>query len=228
MGSCGASSVRIAVDDVVRMWGGLVVGLWGWVVVGCAGAGGRGGEDVGWGLVGTGSVLIPVDAAGRLLELLLLLEEAWTSKSLPYPLVLLSPVAHTTLRFTRSQLEWMNESIVKLFGNKRGNPFALKCAPARPSSPSSCRYPLVWVWSAGGGGEREKQAREAWSSVRGMGERGGGGRISPRLPVSHGAMTHFSSQGRTLPCDAKPRVASWPVLPCGWRMMRVCSGGGQS
>eukprot|EP00884_Botryococcus_braunii_P014685 jgi/Botrbrau1/23217/Bobra.0041s0061.1 len=73
-----------------------------------------------------GSVLIPVDAAGRLLELLLILEEAWASKSLPYPLVLLSPVAHTTLRFTRSQLEWMNESVVKLFGTKRGNPFALK------------------------------------------------------------------------------------------------------
>lgn len=76
--------------------------------------------------LGPGSVLIPVDAAGRLLELLLILEEAWATKSLPYPLVLLSPVAHTTLRFTRSQLEWMNESVVKLFGSKRGNPFSLK------------------------------------------------------------------------------------------------------
>jgi cleavage and polyadenylation specificity factor subunit 2 len=73
-----------------------------------------------------GNVLIPVDAAGRLLELLLVLELYWTEHHLPYSIALVGPMVHTTLEFARSQLEWMNESLVKSFGHSKDNPFALK------------------------------------------------------------------------------------------------------
>lgn len=43
-------------------------------------------------LRGDGSVLVPVDTAGRVLELVLLLERAWADARLTYPLVLLSPM----------------------------------------------------------------------------------------------------------------------------------------
>lgn len=75
-----------------------------------------------------GNVLIPVDAAGRLLEILLLLNRYWKEKNLTYPLAALGPMMHTTLDFARSQLEWMNEDLVKSLGHtKVENPLALKC-----------------------------------------------------------------------------------------------------
>lgn len=77
-------------------------------------------------LRGEGNVLIPVDAAGRVLELLLIFEEHWSKHKLPYPVVLLGPMVHTMLEFARSQLEWMNESLVKLLGHSRENPFLLR------------------------------------------------------------------------------------------------------
>ncbi len=74
-----------------------------------------------------GNVLIPVDAAGRLLEILLLLNTHWKEKNLTYPLAALGPMMHTTLDFARSQLEWMNEDLVKSLGHSRvENPLALK------------------------------------------------------------------------------------------------------
>ena len=44
-------------------------------------------------LRGDGNVLLPVDTAGRVLELVLLLEGHWAEHRLTYPLVLLSPMA---------------------------------------------------------------------------------------------------------------------------------------
>jgi cleavage and polyadenylation specificity factor subunit 2 len=73
-----------------------------------------------------GNVLIPVDAAGRVLELLLVLELYWSEHHLPYTVALVGPMVHTTIEFARSQLEWMNENLVKSFGHSRDNPFALK------------------------------------------------------------------------------------------------------
>lgn len=75
-----------------------------------------------------GNVLIPVDAAGRVLELLLLLNTYWREKNLTYPLAAVGPMIHTTLEFARSQLEWMNEELTKGLGHSRmDNPLALKC-----------------------------------------------------------------------------------------------------
>ncbi len=74
-----------------------------------------------------------MDTAGRVLELLLLLEEAWASGGLRYPLLLLSAVAPTTLRFARSQLEWMSDSMARAFESRRDNPFHLRFVFPVPS-----------------------------------------------------------------------------------------------
>lgn len=74
-----------------------------------------------------GNVLIPVDAAGRVLELLLILNKYWNEKRLTYPLAVVGPMVHTTLDFARSQLEWMNESLVNSLGHSKDNPLSLRC-----------------------------------------------------------------------------------------------------
>lgn len=75
-----------------------------------------------------GSILMPVDTAGRVLEIMLLLEKHWAVNRLSYPLALLSPVAYNTLEFAKSQLEWMNEQVAKEFENSRDkdNPFSMR------------------------------------------------------------------------------------------------------
>ena len=77
-----------------------------------------------------GSILMPVDTAGRVLEVMLLLEKHWAVNRLSYPLALLSPVAYNTLEFAKSQLEWMNEQVAKEFENSRDkdNPFSMRYA----------------------------------------------------------------------------------------------------
>lgn len=73
-----------------------------------------------------GSVLMPVDPAGRLLELVLLLDSAWTLHRVPYPIYLVGPESSRLLEYVRSMLEWMGESVIKSFGANRENPFELK------------------------------------------------------------------------------------------------------
>ncbi len=80
-----------------------------------------------------GNVLVPVDAAGRVLELLLVLEAAWAAMRLSYGLALLSPVAFNALEFAKSQLEWMAEGLTHSLEARKTNPFALRCAPHAPA-----------------------------------------------------------------------------------------------
>jgi cleavage and polyadenylation specificity factor subunit 2 len=77
-------------------------------------------------LASGGSVLLPVDTAGRVLELLLILEEYWTQRRLKYPIHFLTNVSTSTVDFVKSFLEWMNDSISKEFEQDRNNPFLLK------------------------------------------------------------------------------------------------------
>jgi len=60
-----------------------------------------------------GHVLLPVDASGRVLELLLILSHHWDKQRLgaAYNLVWLGPMVQNTLDFCRSQLEWMANSL---------------------------------------------------------------------------------------------------------------------
>ena len=75
-----------------------------------------------------GSILMPIDTAGRVLEIMLVLEKHWAVNRLSYPLALLTPVAYNTLEFAKSQLEWMNEQVAKEFESSRDkdNPFSMR------------------------------------------------------------------------------------------------------
>ena len=75
-----------------------------------------------------GNVLLPTDASGRVLELVLLLNQQWQAQNLSraYNLCWVGPMVHNTLEFVKSQLEWMGTNLGKQFDTGRGHPFALK------------------------------------------------------------------------------------------------------
>ncbi len=92
---------------------------------------------------------------GRVLELLLLLEKAWSGELAEtkgkgkrdgkssnrndaasygeglaiYPLAFLSYVAQSTLEFARSQLEFMNDTVARKFERLQTNPFVCRYDP---------------------------------------------------------------------------------------------------
>ena len=74
-----------------------------------------------------GNVLLPVDAAGRVLELLLVIHSFWVAQllSTSYTLAFLSAQSRNTIDFARSQLEWMTDKCRKMFDSGKINPFAL-------------------------------------------------------------------------------------------------------
>ncbi|KAK6936840.1 Metallo-beta-lactamase [Dillenia turbinata] len=73
-----------------------------------------------------GNVLLPVDTAGRVLELILILEQHWEQNHLTYPIFFLTYVASSTIEYVKSFLEWMSDSIAKSFEHTRDNAFLLK------------------------------------------------------------------------------------------------------
>lgn len=75
-----------------------------------------------------GNVLLPVDASGRVLELLLILDRHWEKQRLggAYNLIWVSPMSPNTIEYARSQLEWMAPPLGAQFDSQRGHPYALK------------------------------------------------------------------------------------------------------
>ncbi|EMS56660.1 Cleavage and polyadenylation specificity factor subunit 2 [Triticum urartu] len=73
-----------------------------------------------------GSVLLPADTAGRVLELLLIMEQYWAQRHLVYPIYFLTNVSTSTVDFVKSFLEWMSDSISKSFEHTRDNAFLLR------------------------------------------------------------------------------------------------------
>ncbi|BBN04094.1 cleavage and polyadenylation specificity factor subunit 2 [Marchantia polymorpha subsp. ruderalis] len=73
-----------------------------------------------------GNVLLPVETAGRVLELVLYLDKCWAGDKLNYPMALLTNVSYSTLEFAKSLLEWMSDAIAKSFEHTRDNSFVLK------------------------------------------------------------------------------------------------------
>ncbi|XP_021692757.1 cleavage and polyadenylation specificity factor subunit 2 isoform X2 [Hevea brasiliensis] len=73
-----------------------------------------------------GNVLLPVDSAGRVLELILIMEQFWAQRLLNYPIFFLTYVASSTIDYVKSFLEWMSDSIAKSFETSRDNAFLLK------------------------------------------------------------------------------------------------------
>lgn len=67
---------------------------------------------------------MPIDTAGRVLELVLHLEQYWTTQKMSsYQLVLLTNVAYNTMEFAKSHIEWMNDAISTTFDQTRSNAF---------------------------------------------------------------------------------------------------------
>jgi cleavage and polyadenylation specificity factor subunit 2 len=79
-------------------------------------------------LRGSGSVLLPVEFAGRTLELFLMLHTFWEVKKLhaQFQLVLLSHSGYHLLEYAKSFIEWMSDSCQSAFDKARENPFSLK------------------------------------------------------------------------------------------------------
>ena len=75
-----------------------------------------------------GCALLPCDAAGRTLEVLLALEAHWAAHPGlgSYRIVLLTGCAPSTLEFAASQLEWMSDAVARSFEQSRDNPFAMR------------------------------------------------------------------------------------------------------
>nr|XP_023907707.1 cleavage and polyadenylation specificity factor subunit 2-like [Quercus suber] len=84
------------------------------------------GETIKKTLAAGGNILLPVDTAGRVLELILTLEQYWSDKSLNYPIFFLTYVASSTIDYVKSFLEWVSDSIAKSFEQNHENPFLLK------------------------------------------------------------------------------------------------------
>ncbi|GIL70342.1 hypothetical protein Vretifemale_981 [Volvox reticuliferus] len=73
-----------------------------------------------------GSVLIPTDAAGRVLELALLLDEHFSKARVAAAPVILSATIKTVLEFARTQLEYLGNELVQAFSLKRAVPFSFR------------------------------------------------------------------------------------------------------
>lgn len=76
-----------------------------------------------------GNVLLPVDASGRVLELVLLLSQHWEKHRLQgaYNLVWLGSMVGNTVDFSRAQLEWMAAALGNQFESYgKDHPYALK------------------------------------------------------------------------------------------------------
>lgn len=75
-----------------------------------------------------GNVLIPVDTAGRLIELAVQLHDAWGSDRdiSQVPLVILHDLSTRTFEFARSMIEWMSDEVVRKFDISRENLFIFK------------------------------------------------------------------------------------------------------
>ncbi|XP_003375603.1 cleavage and polyadenylation specificity factor subunit 2 [Trichinella spiralis] len=78
-----------------------------------------------------GNVLIVVDTAGRVLELVQLLDQLWHNAEaglLLYSLIFMNSVAFNVVEFAKSQVEWMSERMLRMFEEGRSNPFQFRHA----------------------------------------------------------------------------------------------------
>ena len=73
-----------------------------------------------------GNVLLPVDTTGRVLELLLFLEQEWKKRRLTYNIVWANPIVYSISRHVQTHLEFMEEGLNHEFSQHRTNPFNFK------------------------------------------------------------------------------------------------------
>jgi cleavage and polyadenylation specificity factor subunit 2 len=77
-------------------------------------------------LKGSGNVLIPIDAASRMLELVYLLDQLWLFHKIPFTVVLLTYQGAKTIGMAKNMLEWMGEAASQAFSQKKESPFDFK------------------------------------------------------------------------------------------------------
>lgn len=79
-------------------------------------------------LKSSGNVLIPVDTAGRVIELAVQLHDVWANdrELTEVPLVILHDLSARTFEFARSMIEWMSDEVVRRFDVSRDNLFVFK------------------------------------------------------------------------------------------------------
>ncbi|OQR96138.1 cleavage and polyadenylation specificity factor subunit [Achlya hypogyna] len=70
-----------------------------------------------------GDVLIPCDSAGRVLEVLHVLDQYWIKLKLKYPIALLHTMSYYAPKAAQAMLEWCSERISKNFDIGKPNPF---------------------------------------------------------------------------------------------------------
>ncbi|OQS02113.1 cleavage and polyadenylation specificity factor subunit [Thraustotheca clavata] len=70
-----------------------------------------------------GDALIPCDSAGRVLEVLHVLDQYWIKLKLKYPIALLSTMSYYVPQAAQAMLEWCSERISKNFDIGKPNPF---------------------------------------------------------------------------------------------------------
>jgi hypothetical protein len=124
-----------------------------------------------------GSVLIPTDTSGRALELLAALDAAWGERRLAgaYGLAFVSPVAASTVEFSRCLVEYASEGVRRAFERDRVN--QLRPRHARlVASPGA----LAAAMAAGGGGGGADNDDEGG----GGGGRGSRGAIAKKAPAA--------------------------------------------
>jgi cleavage and polyadenylation specificity factor subunit 2 len=77
-----------------------------------------------------GSVLIPCDSSLRLLELAFVIESRWSDLMVATRVsaraYILTHQAYRTVEFAKGMLEWMSQSVMKVFDTDRTNPFDFK------------------------------------------------------------------------------------------------------
>ena len=89
-------------------------------------------RDVRAALLNGGNVLVPVDAGGRVLEILLVLHRMWLDEALPYSLGFVHHRASMTMDYARRSLEWMHPEIRDRFNATRENVFDIATDPTNP------------------------------------------------------------------------------------------------
>lgn len=77
-------------------------------------------------LKGGGSILLPVDSAGRVLEVLQVIETYWITHKVAYPVFFLSHQSQRVVDLAKGMLEWMSTTLTKVFEQDRTNPFDLR------------------------------------------------------------------------------------------------------
>jgi cleavage and polyadenylation specificity factor subunit 2 len=73
-----------------------------------------------------GSVLLPVDASTRVLELTFLLDQLWVYHQLKIPVVFFTHQSKRTIEYAKGMLEWMGDAATKHFSTTRESPFEFK------------------------------------------------------------------------------------------------------